>query len=57
LTEIKAQLSSDERKKEIDGIRKTIVNKMEGTKGKKRSCLLPSFRVHLVSHPLVIAIE
>jgi hypothetical protein len=45
LAEGKVQLSSDEWKKEIDGICKAIIKKMEGAKREERSGLFPFFRV------------
>ena len=46
LAEVKAQLSSNERKKEIEGIRKTIIDKMKGAEGEEGASFLVSFRLH-----------
>jgi hypothetical protein len=46
LAEVKAQLGSNERKKEIEGIRKTIIDKMKSAERKEGASFLVSFRLH-----------
>jgi hypothetical protein len=47
LAEIKVQLNGDERKKEVEGIRETIIDKMKGAEGEEGACFVLSFGYHI----------